>query len=283
MFGTLSDYLKNRKGGDLDKITERIHYLDYVVRSEIGRGGIKPRRLTGWLLRKNDVLASRTQGLSDFEIMFAYRGSYIVNNYKFKDEIVRRAETMESAKKCEESAAYREFRGCFLVYLLDFDRFPERGIWANSRRGAEETYDHTRARTKGGRYFGKVEYGTKRTPPTGNLKSRGVNNCAEADEVDNDWNFKGYWDYRLYQGYRPLCQVSHTEQDSASELECADIESWKANRDVGNYYVIVDVAGGYRDDERTGCCDGFKTFDMSNVDRVKYRRNGRSRKCSKSA
>ena len=56
----------------------------------------------------------------------------------------------------------------------------------------------------------------------------------------------------------PLIQVYYMGNNSPSgELEFGDIESWKADSEIGNYLVNCSVANEYRDAERSG---GLRSF-----------------------
>ena len=46
------------------------------------------------------------------------------------------------------------------------------------------------------------------------IRDMGANDFSEDEEVGNDGNTEGIWDYRQYRWYLPLSHVNHTEHDS---------------------------------------------------------------------
>ena len=99
--------------------------------------------------------------------MIAFWNSYIANNYKFKEEVVRRAATAEFARRCEESATDFVSRDEFLVYMRGSYRFTDQEIGINNRRGIGETYDRARKVATGKRHSGKGENDGNETFPMG--------------------------------------------------------------------------------------------------------------------
>ena len=69
------------------------------------------------------------------------------------------------------------------------------------------------------------------------------------------------WDTSYYHGGRPISHVNFTDDASSSVgLECGDIENGQPDSDVWNYSVNRSISNDYRDSERSGDCDVFKTF-----------------------
>ena len=123
--------------------------MDVAVRKDLGKGVINPEGLRecGYY-GKNDSVDTKEQGLSYSGLTKAFRNSYIVNRYKFEDEIAQRTATIDFPKRRSNSAGDMDFRKAFLVYLRDIDRVLGNLSGENRWRNAEP-YDHTRKPKKG--------------------------------------------------------------------------------------------------------------------------------------
>ena len=162
---------------------------------------------------KNDALVPGNHGLSDCELTIACRTSYIINHYKFNDEISHRAAPRDFVQIYNNSAGELTFREALLVYLRDIDRVSENEILENMRNNAAN-YGDTRKQTKGKRYNSQGRNGHIQTFSRQTSRSTVSNSCDE--EADNDGNPEGDWDYQ-YQRGRPLSQACNAGQDTSIE------------------------------------------------------------------
>ena len=67
----------------------------------------------GWLLERKDVTMDDAHGLTDGEIIKAFRASTILNTYRFKDEIVRQTATVEFPGRMGRGGQDLKFRGIY--------------------------------------------------------------------------------------------------------------------------------------------------------------------------
>ena len=73
LFGLLSSQLKKPKDAILSIARSRIENLDFAVQKRTCESYGGPRRLAGWLLRKNGILVAENQGISDYGILVAVK------------------------------------------------------------------------------------------------------------------------------------------------------------------------------------------------------------------
>ena len=129
----------------LTGVREQIGDLDREAPIELCKGYRTPGCLWEWLLGKGDVLVDDGKGLTDGDLIKAFRASNILGTYQFENEIIRRTMTMYIAERmgCEEQDV--ESRENFPAYLRPIGRKLQNEFNENNTRwGNADTYDHTR-------------------------------------------------------------------------------------------------------------------------------------------
>ena len=106
---------------------------------ELGKGATNTEGTWGCLLRKNDILEEENQVLSDYEIMTAIRNRRIVKTYKFRDEIMRHAESTGRTRRLKIEVLDLSSSDEFLVRRSDIDRNMQREMGDSNRWGNTET------------------------------------------------------------------------------------------------------------------------------------------------
>ena len=117
------------------------------------------------LLGKNDVIKDDEQGLTDGELVKAFRAGNIVDIRhnivdicQFKCEIIRLTTTMDYAERMERDEQDMEFSANFAVYLRTIDSKLQHEFNGNNIRwGVADTYGHTRRAPQTGKYNDKGE------------------------------------------------------------------------------------------------------------------------------
>ena len=119
--------------------------FDKVATIGIGKGYRAPEGLWGRLLEKDDVLVEAGRGLSDSELIKAFRASNVVRTYRFKREVTRQSMAVDFPAHLERGSEGQESCGDSPSYLRTIDRQLRSELnGGNSRWGIEDTYGHTR-------------------------------------------------------------------------------------------------------------------------------------------
>ena len=184
--------------------------------------------------------------------------------------------TIDFATHLERGLEGRMPRGNFPAYMRTIDRqLKNESNERNSRWGISDTYDHTREIPQSDKNGGKSgRNDPRRTFPRNKPLSQKRVNCTVGGKVgdveDNEGYFDEDWYNSDYQQCRPLGQVNFTGGDnnySSCEIEFGDVEGRNKDSEVGGYLSNHSVANEYRDSERSGGCDVFKTSALKNFAR----------------
>ena len=86
----------------MSEIRHRVRNANRIAPTELGEGGKNPEGISGWMLGKNDVSKEAGQGLTDGELIKAYRSSDILKNYRLREEAMRRTKPIEFVTHTED-------------------------------------------------------------------------------------------------------------------------------------------------------------------------------------
>ena len=103
-------HYKQSNGQVLAEIRSRIKNADRISKLELLGGGEKPDGIWEWLLGKNDVLMEACQGLVGGALINAFRSSDVFKNYRFREEIMRRATAIDFVTHTESVRRDQDFR-----------------------------------------------------------------------------------------------------------------------------------------------------------------------------
>ena len=63
------------------------------------------------VVRENEALVEEVYGLTDYELVAAFRNSNITNAYHFRDDVIRQTLTMEFAGQLDRGGGCMDLRG----------------------------------------------------------------------------------------------------------------------------------------------------------------------------
>ena len=92
LFGLLEFRYKQPNGKVLAEIGSHVKDVNRIAKLELG-GGKNPEGIPERLLSKNGVLMEECHGLAGGVSIKSFKASDIFTNYRFKEEIMRRAAT----------------------------------------------------------------------------------------------------------------------------------------------------------------------------------------------
>ena len=128
-------------------------------------------------VKESDAIVSENPCMSDGELMGDIGRVKILDHYKFKNQIIQNTASVKFANRYDAANVGKKSREDCLIYMRKANRLLRNDIGGRKWDNAE-TYDHTRAPTKGKSNFGMAKMPTKEHFRDSIIIGRGVNNCA---------------------------------------------------------------------------------------------------------
>ena len=85
------------------------------------------------MLGKNGVLVEEGHGLTDYELVKAFRNCSVMGDYQFREDFIRRTLTVVFASQLELGETGMEFRGDSPPYLRIENKQSRNDFYENSR------------------------------------------------------------------------------------------------------------------------------------------------------
>ena len=109
-FGLLELRYRQPNGRVSGGISSQLENANRISHLDLGGCGKNPEEIWELLLGKNDVLMEACQGLVGGALINAFRSSDVFKNYRFREEIMRRATAIDFVTHTESVRRDQDFR-----------------------------------------------------------------------------------------------------------------------------------------------------------------------------